>query len=130
MQQECVFNPGLRYIGPQRREDCAVWFNKSKALLHPNKRFREPFGLAPVEAQLCGMGVFAFDYGAMRETVKHGETGFLVNSEQEMIDLIKNDAAASISRSHCREWASQFSLENMIKNVDALCKEAVDTGGW
>lgn len=127
---ECFLNPKLRYVGPQNREDCATWFNTNKAMLHPNKIFREPFGLAPVESQLCGMPVIAWDNGAMRETVKHGETGFIVKSEEEMIDLISNDAVSSIKAKDCQEWARKFSYENMVDRYEELAIKAVDTGGW
>lgn len=130
IKQECITNPNLRYIGPQSRENCVHWFNSNKALLHPNMRFKEPFGLAPVEAQLCGMPVIAWDNGAMRETIKNGETGFLVNTEDELCDLIKSDAVSSISSGRCREWASQFSYSNMVNKYEELCKLAIETGGW
>jgi hypothetical protein len=32
-------------------------------------------------------------------------------------------------RRYCREWAMQFSVENMVKRYEELCKEAVE-GGW
>lgn len=130
LKSACAINPLLRYIGHQSRLECSSWFNSNKALIHPNKIFREPFGLAPVEAQLCGMPVIAWDNGAMRETVKNGETGFLVNSEEEIEEIIKSDAVNSLNRNNCREWASQFSYKNMIDQYENLCKEAVETGGW
>jgi glycosyltransferase involved in cell wall biosynthesis len=130
VKAECNINPKLRYVGGQNRSECSVWFNTNKALLHPNKLFREPFGLAPVESQLCGMPVIAWDNGAMRETVKHGETGFLVKSEDEMIDLIKADAVKKLKASDCEEWARQFSYENMVNRYEELAIKAKDTGGW
>jgi len=130
VKDACVLSPNLRYIGHQNREECVDWFNNNKALLHPNQLYREPFGLAPVEAQLCGMPVIAWDNGAMRETVKHGETGFLVNTQQEMEDLIKCDAVSNIKAENCVEWARQFSYENMVGNYEKLCVEAVESGGW
>jgi glycosyltransferase involved in cell wall biosynthesis len=123
-------SPNLRYIGHQDRGECVNWFNSNKALLHPNLNFREPFGLAPVEAQLCGMPVIAWDNGAMRETIKHGETGFLVKTQNEMEDLIRSDAVSKIKSSNCIEWARQFSYENMVNRYEELCHEAIDTGGW
>jgi glycosyltransferase involved in cell wall biosynthesis len=126
----CSTFPGLRYIGPQSRDQCVKWFNTNKALIHPNERFREPFGLAPVEAMACGMPVIAWNNGAMRETIKHGETGFVVNSLDEMEKLILSDAVSSIKPGRCREWVSQFSVENMVKRYEELCKEALSTGGW
>lgn len=131
--RECVERslrlPGAKYHGGVPRADTVTWFNKGKALLHMNQIFREPFGLAPVEAMSCGCPVIAFDYGAMRETIKHGETGFLVKTPEEVIELVKTDAVASIKPERCREWAMQFSVENMIKRYEVLCKEAIE-GGW
>lgn len=130
VKRACNQYPNLRYVGPQNREECVQWFNKNKTLLHPNEQFREPFGLAPVEAQLCGMPVIAWDNGAMRETVKVGETGFLVKTQQEMLSLVKEDATADLKASRCREWASQFSYQNMVNRYEEVCFEAIETGGW
>lgn len=118
----------IKYIGPQSREDCVKWFNQAKCLLHTAKFFREPFGLAPVESQLCGTPVIAFDNGAMRETVKHGVTGFVVKDESEIIELIKTDAVRSLKAKDCRDWAMQFSVENMVLRYEELCKEAIEQG--
>lgn len=88
----------------------------------------EPFGLAPVEAQSSQMAVIAFNNGAMRETIKDNETGFLVKSEEEMEELIMNNRVNDIKPERCREWASQFSVENMVKRYEELCIEAINTG--
>jgi glycosyltransferase involved in cell wall biosynthesis len=130
IKEQCTLWPTFRYVGPQTREQCVGWFNRSKALLHPNQTYREPFGLAPVEAQLCGLPVIAWDNGAMRETVRHGETGFLVRSQGEMETLVRENAVASIKPERCREWANQFSYAAMIDRYEELCLEAVASGGW
>jgi glycosyltransferase involved in cell wall biosynthesis len=119
----------IKYHGGRPREETVNWFSQSKAMLHMNEIFREPFGLAPVEAQSCGCPPIAFDLGAMRETIKHGETGFLVKTPEEVVELVKSDAVSSINRTRCREWASQFSVDNMVRRYEELCKEAID-GGW
>lgn len=129
IKSKCAISPNLRYIGPQNRDECVTWLNTNKAMLHPNKHYREPFGLAPVEAQLCGMPVIAWDNGAMRETIKHGETGFLVQSQEEMELLIKENAVSQIKPKKCMEWARQFSYDNMINRYEELCHEAIN-GGW
>jgi glycosyltransferase involved in cell wall biosynthesis len=131
--KECVERagriPGAIYHGGATREKCVEWFNGAKAMLHMNQLFREPFGLAPVEAQMCGCPVIAWDNGAMRETIKHGETGFLVKSVEEVIELVKTNVVKNLKPERCREWASQFSIENMVKRYEELCKEAIE-GGW
>jgi len=122
--------PGIRYIGNQSREQCVIWFNMNKALIHPVMRYREPFGLAPVEAQLCGMPVIAWDNGAMRETVAHGETGYIVRTMDELNTVLKSGAVSDIKAKTCRDWAMQFSYDNMIDRCAELCEEAASTGGW
>lgn len=120
---------GAKFHGGCSREKCVEWFSQAKAMLHMNQLFREPFGLAPVEAQMCGCPVIAFDNGAMRETIKHGETGFLVKTPEEVAELVKSDAVKKLKPERCREWASQFSIEKMVKRYEELCKEAIE-GGW
>jgi glycosyltransferase involved in cell wall biosynthesis len=118
------------YHGGVPRTKCIEFFNTGKALLHMNQEFREPFGLAPVEAMACGCPVIAFDNGAMRETIRHGETGFLVKTQDEVEDLVKANAVVKINPQKCREWAATFTIERMIDNYEAACTEAIKTGGW
>ncbi len=120
----------IRFVGPASRGECVFWFSQAHALVHPVKNFREPFGLAPVESQLCGCPVLAWRNGALPETVREGETGFLVNSLEKAVELIRSGALDQINRKRCREWASQFSLDNFISRYEELCIEAVEGGGW
>jgi glycosyltransferase involved in cell wall biosynthesis len=123
----------IRMVGPASRGECVHHYSRANVFLHPNKRFREPLGLAPIEAQLCGLPVIAWDYGALRETVKNGETGVLVNDEEEFKRVVSNWSQISIDdgfRYRCREWASQFNVQKMIDRYQELCQIAVDEGGW
>lgn len=70
----------------------------------------------------------------MRETVKHGETGFLANSYESLLAYIrafneKTEHGLNVMRENCREWALQFSFEKMIDRYEELCNEAI-SGGW
>jgi hypothetical protein len=47
-----------------------------------------------------------------------------------MEELIRSDAVSTIKPENCIEWARQFSFENMVNRYEALCNEAIDTGGW
>jgi glycosyltransferase involved in cell wall biosynthesis len=126
----------IRMVGPARRGECVYWYSQAYAMLHPNQRFREPFGLAPVEAMLCGCPVVAWNYGAMKETIA-GRGGVLVNSLEEMVKWIKTMsnpeplqvALNDKTRWDVRDWASQFSVDNMVSGYEKLCQEAVE-GGW
>lgn len=120
----------ITYHGGVSRTRAVEFFSSAKALLHPAFPFREPFGLSIVEAQACGAPVIASDHGALRETVVHGETGFVVKDVEAMEELIKSDAVATIKADACRANAARFSIEKMIARYEELCTEALDTGGW
>jgi len=51
-------------------------------------QWEEPFGLVMTEALACGTPVVAFPRGAAPEIVLHGETGFLVETVDEMVEII------------------------------------------
>lgn len=126
----------IRIIGNQNRGACVWWFSQAHALLHPNQRFREPFGLAPVEAMACGCPVIAWNYGAMRETIGAG-CGWLVKEFKELVYWIKDIAASEIAltsngtiRQRCRTNAQRFTVDRMIQRYHELCVEATDGGGW
>lgn len=123
--------PQIIYHGGKSREESVKFFSNAICLLHMNKIFREPFGLAPIEAQACGCPVIAFDNGAMRETILPGKTGFLVKSTEEVIDLIKTNAIKNISPQACREWiVENFTIQSMVNNYEKSITEALETGGW
>lgn len=123
----------IRMVGPASRGECVWWFSQANCLIHPVRDFREPFGLAPVEAAACGVPCISWDSGAMRETVKHDETGWLVRSETDLLRIIERIKEAGIPdkmRQRCREWVcDNFTVDHMIRGLAALCDEAV-SGGW
>lgn len=121
----------IRIIGGVSRGECVYWFSQAHAFLHPNKLFREPAGLAPLEAQACGLPVIAWRYGALQESVRE-DTGILVSSMDDLVNAIntlKQPMPQEI-RDRCRIWAKSFSVERMVLRYEELCNEAVQTGGW
>ncbi len=129
----------IRIVGPAGRGECVHYFSQAKTLIHANKRFREPFGLAPVEAMGCGCPVVSYDFGAMRETIPHGEDsfirdtpGYLATSFDELvkgISFFRDNQLHPKQRENVRNWATQFSVEKMIFRYEELCLEAL-SGGW
>lgn len=118
----------ITYHGGVSRARTVEFFSAAKALIHPAFAFREPFGLSIVEAQACGAPVIVSDHGALRETVKHGETGYVVRTIDEMTELVRSDAASSIRSEACRANAARFSLDKMVTRYEDLCTEAIDVG--
>lgn len=83
------------------------------ALLNPIS-WREPFGMVMLESLACGTPVVGCPQGAAPEIIEHGLTGFLGDSDAELINgLLSLD---QIDRDICREQARQrFSVERMVE---------------
>lgn len=57
--------------------DLALFYNSMDFLFHPTHSLDENFGYVPLEAMSCGIPPVASDYGGLKDTILHGETGFL-----------------------------------------------------
>lgn len=122
----------IRIIGGVSRGETVWWYSQAHCMIHPNQRFREPLGLSVLESQASMTPCIAWRYGAVKETIIHGETGWLANTFDEYTTYIRS-AAGGISddmRKRCREWASEFSVQKMVDRYDELISEAVESGGW
>lgn len=124
----------IRLVGPASRGECVRWFSQANCFLHPNRDFREPFGLAPLEAMACGVPVIAWNRGAMKSTVDHSHNGWLVSSEEELlrkVQQVMTDGITTQMRDDCVDWVrSYYSLSKLADRYNELCVEAKETGGW
>jgi glycosyltransferase involved in cell wall biosynthesis len=66
------------YGGGQNEAALNIIYNTFDILVHLSHTVDENFGYVPVEAMAVGIPVVATNYGGLRDTVKHGVTGFLV----------------------------------------------------
>lgn len=102
----------IRYLGAKSREELNELYPKARGFLFP-LQWGEPFGLTVIEAMAAGTPTVTFKRGSMPELIENGKTGFVVDTEEEMIEAIRN--IGQISRAHCREEAvKRFSSERVI----------------
>jgi glycosyltransferase involved in cell wall biosynthesis len=74
----------------------------------------EPFGLVMVEAMACGTPVVARALGSAPEVVRHGRTGFLCSTVDEMVEACRD--LGTIDREVCRqEVEDRFSAHAMAR---------------
>jgi glycosyltransferase involved in cell wall biosynthesis len=70
----------------------------------------ESFGLAPLEALSCGVPVVAFRVGGIPESIKHEETGYLVEPDDVegmiriAVDILRNPAWGKAMGERGRQW--------------------------
>lgn len=87
-------------------------------------QWEEPFGLVMIESMACGTPVIALRRGAAPEVIVDGKTGFLANTEDEMVDVMKK--VDKIKPTHCRKHVEKnFSREKMAKDYLAAYKKVL-----
>ena len=92
---------GIYYIG--KLNDCQKykWFGMAYCFVVPIL-WDEPFGIVMIEAMACGTPVIAFNRGAAKEIICNGKTGYVVDTEDQMIEALNQ--INQIDPNYCRKW--------------------------
>jgi len=89
------------------------------AIINPNTH--EQAGRSNMEAMAAGCCVVVENRDGPKDYIKHGETGFLVNSEQEALDIINKLTVSDIERIGMN--AKNYAFNNFkISNWDKVFK--------
>lgn len=85
-------------------------------------QWEEPFGLVALEAMSCGLPVIASNVGGFRNTIKHGETGFLfdpkdTNGLTNLLELLlDNPQLATELGTNAQQYVRKnFAWEHVVK---------------
>lgn len=78
----------IQFVGEADGRMKRELYEKAYCLLLP-LNWEEPFGLVIAEAMACGTPVVAFQRGAAAEIIVDGETGYLVNDVDEMVEAVR-----------------------------------------
>jgi glycosyltransferase involved in cell wall biosynthesis len=104
--------PEIEYIGIVNDVEKTKLLSGARAMLFPIQ-WREPFGIVMAEALACGCPIIGWRNGSVPEVVRHGETGFIVDSLEEMVSAIR--AVSTIDRKACRRDAeTRFDQEALV----------------
>ncbi len=111
-------------VTPERKIEL---YSKARAFLLPI-RWEEPFGLVMIESMACGTPVIAYGHGSVPEVVKNGETGFVVNDFNSLLEAIKK--VSEISPLQCRKWVEErFSVSRMTDDYLNFYQKAIELKG-
>ena len=118
--------PHVTYLGAVGTRKKVPLLRDSRALLAPIA-WDEPFGLVLIEAMLSGCPVVAFRRGSVPELVEPGVTGFIVDSLEEMAEVIApGGPIEGIDRQACRTRAVQrFSHARMVAGHERLYADVI-----
>ncbi len=110
--------PGVEFIGEINETEKQQFLGDALALLFPID-WPEPFGLVMIEALACGTPVVARPLGSVPEILRHGVTGFIGSSLEELVAGVKSIGA--ISRQKCRDdFEARFTAEVMAANYERV----------
>ncbi|HWO42321.1 MAG TPA: glycosyltransferase family 4 protein [Candidatus Eisenbacteria bacterium] len=108
----------IRHVERLPHDELMRMVGRAKAFLFPSQ-WDEPFGLAVAEAMAAGTPVLTYPRGSMPELVSHGESGYLVSSEDEMVEAMRR--IDRLDRRRCRRWVEEhFSAERMVEAYESL----------
>lgn len=100
-------------------------YKYAQAFLMPSC-FEDPMPLVVIEAMGCGTPVVAFRRGGIPEMVTHGTSGYLVDTEEEMIDAVKE--INKINPAVCREYCMKnFSARKMAEDYLAVYRDIIES---
>ena len=136
-----LFSDSIQYVGIPTMPQKVQLYQHAKALLLP-ALMDEQFGLVFVEAMSCGTPVIAYNRGAVPEVVKDGETGFIIDPDDESrpgkgswiikkqgIEGLQEAVAriGEIDRAACRRRVEEnFTLDLMIERYISLYKSVIN----
>ncbi|RFU22453.1 glycosyltransferase family 1 protein [Geodermatophilus marinus] len=130
--QGLVSDLGLRstvrlhgYVSAEVRDELL-----SSAWLTASTSAAEGWGCSVIEAAATGVPCLALKVPGIRDSVLHGETGWLVERPQDLgtalvaaVDLLGEDARAERMAADCRAWARCFSWD---RSADLLAGVVVE----
>lgn len=96
---------------------------------------KEGWGLTNVEAEACGTPVVASDSPGIRESVRHGETGFLtphgdITAMAEALDrLAASPALVASMGAKARIFAETFTWDRCARSTEAHLLQAIQPRG-
>jgi glycosyltransferase involved in cell wall biosynthesis len=104
----------IRFLGKVTDSELADLYSNALYTLFAFEH--EPFGYIPVESMACGTPILTYRKEGPSETVVNGRTGWLSNSDGEMVKLAgllwKNGYGADM-RGECRRRALEFDIKKI-----------------
>lgn len=120
----------VRFHGENGEDELLYCYQQCDLFVLPNRQIGqdiEGFGMVLVEAQACGKPVLAGDSGGTAETMKVGETGFVVDCTSvdgianAVADLLEDDSRRIEMGIAARRWVvRQFDWSSLSENAAAL----------
>jgi glycosyltransferase involved in cell wall biosynthesis len=110
--------PHVEFLGEIDDSRKSEFLGNAAGLLFPIA-WREPFGLAMIEAMACGTPVVAMRNGSVPEVIDEGVTGYIVQSESEAVHAVARLPKLSRERVH-QTFLKRFTARRMAEDYVEL----------
>jgi glycosyltransferase involved in cell wall biosynthesis len=124
--RKVTFEPRVRVSD----EELVDILNRALAMVYAPRL--EPFGLAPLEANACGLPVIAVAEGGVRETIQHGVNGLLVEHEPRSmaaaVERLRDQPGYSreLGERACQQVHDLWSLPASIDRLEQRFAEVLE----
>jgi glycosyltransferase involved in cell wall biosynthesis len=110
------------FLGRLSDDAIRTLYRRAAVVLLPGE---EDFGIVPLEAQACGRPVVALGRGGALETVRQGETGFLVDdlSTEAFGDAVAKAVQQKFDVGVIREHAERFGRQRFGDQIEMLVND-------
>ena len=116
-------HPLVTFVGEVDEDGKRALLGNALALLFPID-WPEPFGLVMIEALACGTPVIARRRGSVPEVLEHGRTGFVCETEDEMLAAVRR--LSRLDRAACRaaferRFTDAVMAQHYLEVYEAIC---------
>lgn len=131
--EEIIKSNRIQFKGERSRAEIANLINESKVLVLPS--FSEGLPLAVLEAMACGKVVIASRVGELKEIIKDGENGFLIEPGDVehlsaiLVKVLKDFERYKIIGLEAQKMAKNFSIEKALEAYFGIYKNLTGAEG-
>jgi len=136
----------VHFLGHQDPTQTRNFYLIADALVNLTLHHDENFGLAQAEAMACGTPVVGTKWGGLKDSIKHGETGYHVSTVltdagvkpnwweaiNRIVQLLGDESTLQRFRENClvhvREYFSTQRYDEVLESIVADCQRASENG--
>ncbi|WP_251619752.1 glycosyltransferase family 4 protein [Odoribacter lunatus] len=103
-------------LGRKKREELGYYYSAANCFWLLSN-YDECLPLVYLEAQSCGIPAVGRNKGGTKETILHNKTGFLIDSEEECLDILLNQRYKQIKSSDLKIFSDRFDKTEAVKQL-------------